>query len=208
MVLFSIRVILIGLPHVLFSKEGFCDAKDYYKKKTIVFTIAALAVGIYGCVAEPLGEGAWNDEENVDAAEQAVVSCTGTGCNGKDPVAMGCYADAVTPTNSSLARKYIRDSATGATLGYVEMRYSMACSAQWGRVCNYGIVTYAKAALCSKDDAIAYSAPVYKTDTLVNTTMRATPNSGYRVDGAIEPCLGDGCDYTVPHDGGWNWVVW
>ncbi|WP_437302835.1 DUF2690 domain-containing protein [Sorangium sp. So ce388] len=176
--------------------------------KTIAFTIATLAVGICGCIGEPLDQSAVNDEENVDIAEQAVVSCTGTGCNGRDPVAMGCYADAVTPTNPSLARKYIRDSTSGATLGYVEMRYSRACSAQWGRVYNYGIVAYAKAALRSKDDTITYSAPVYKTDTSVNTTMRATPNGGYRVDGAIEPCLGDGCDYTGPHDGGWNWVVW
>ncbi|RLU90452.1 hypothetical protein CTZ27_21230 [Streptomyces griseocarneus] len=55
------------------------------------------------------------------------VKCTGDACAGKDPEAMGCGGDRAT-------------TAGYATVGtsYVEVRYSEACGAAWGRITRAG----------------------------------------------------------------------
>lgn len=55
--------------------------------------------------------------------------CSGNGCTGQDPVAMGC-ADS---TSYVVETQPIRDSA-GATLGYVQLKYSGGCGTNWAKV--------------------------------------------------------------------------
>ena len=57
------------------------------------------------------------------------VGCTGSGCNGKNPITMGCAADAVT-----IAPKDFDDAGAGTgTSQRVEVRHSKACNAVWSR---------------------------------------------------------------------------
>ncbi|MFF3836675.1 DUF2690 domain-containing protein [Streptomyces sp. NPDC001930] len=49
--------------------------------------------------------------------------CTGTGCEGKDPKKMNCGADAVTVRTGSIPKDLV-----------IELRYSRACQAAWGRI--------------------------------------------------------------------------
>jgi hypothetical protein len=57
------------------------------------------------------------------------VGCTGSGCNGKSPVAMGCAADAVT-----VAPQDFDDAGAGTGISQrVEVRHSKACNAVWSR---------------------------------------------------------------------------
>lgn len=58
------------------------------------------------------------------ATTQAKAGCYGASCRGRDPQAMGCAHDAVT-------------LASRVRLGFkVELRYSRACNAKWGRTLN------------------------------------------------------------------------
>src|SRR5213079_2794921 len=52
----------------------------------------------------------------------AQVTCSGSGCNGKDPEATGCFAGA-----------YTVQTATLSTI-FVQLRYSPRCGTNWGRV--------------------------------------------------------------------------
>lgn len=60
-------------------------------------------------------------------APQAIAAgCDGAGCNGKDPIAMGCASDAYTPSGA-----YINTPE-----GHTELRYSPSCHANWARITN------------------------------------------------------------------------
>ena len=65
------------------------------------------------------------------AGPASAAGCSGSGCNGKSPAAMGCGVDAVTVNNV-----VDEDHASGGTFGrqVVELRYSRACNASWSRV--------------------------------------------------------------------------
>ncbi|MFD5710625.1 DUF2690 domain-containing protein [Streptomyces pharetrae] len=58
-----------------------------------------------------------------DAAPPPGVKCTGDACTGKDAESMGCSGDLVTTTQTATV---------GTTV--VEVRYSRACGAAWGRI--------------------------------------------------------------------------
>lgn len=58
-----------------------------------------------------------------EAGLVAEVGCTGVGCTGKDPEAMGCGRPNATT---------VTDVTVGTTL--LELRYSDACQAVWGRI--------------------------------------------------------------------------
>jgi hypothetical protein len=55
-------------------------------------------------------------------------NCSGNGCNGKDPEASGCSANAVTLASAAMLTVN-RDN-----IGTIEMRYSRNCGTQWIRV--------------------------------------------------------------------------
>lgn len=58
------------------------------------------------------------------------VGCKGNGCNGRNPAAMGCGADARTIT----AKDYDDAGAGTGVSQRVEVRHSKACNAVWSRV--------------------------------------------------------------------------
>ena len=136
------------------------------------------------------------DELDLDitsVSRPAAVGCTGSGCNYKDPSQMGCSADAVTPQSPAYARKNI--TGDGQVYGYVEMRYSASCKAQWGCVKNYGYITTSKVALRSESGGTTYSpktgSPPFKKSGYHCTTMMAgSATVKYRVDGAIQRLSG------------------
>lgn len=172
--------------------------------------------GLAGLCATDTADAATNSRIPTANSMNLVASalgCNGVGCNGKDPYAYDCHLDAVTPQADystspgytyGEARVSIDDPVLGY-LGWVRMRYSATCNAQWGEVYNNGTLQYSKVALRSTDGSTTYSSPVLTYNAqYIHTTMRATPNSGYRVDGAIQACSGP-CD---SQGDGYSWVIW
>lgn len=62
------------------------------------------------------------------ASAVAPASCTGNCLNGKDPQTSGCSANATTLSSAPMI------TASGYTIGSIEMRYSYSCGTQWIRV--------------------------------------------------------------------------
>jgi hypothetical protein len=61
---------------------------------------------------------------------QAAVTCSGFGCDGKDPMVTHCNEGAKTILS---ATRYVVNS-KGVQLARVELRYSPTCKTNWGRV--------------------------------------------------------------------------
>jgi hypothetical protein len=71
--------------------------------------------------------------EAAPAGQERVVAfagCYGASCNGRDPIAMGCNADAATRKSANILNP------SGAIIGRVELRYSAVCNAKWSKVYN------------------------------------------------------------------------
>ena len=64
-------------------------------------------------------------------AATAAVSCSGRGCDGKDPVSSGCSSTAITAED----REIITSDGRGVT-GVIQLRYSTACRTVWARIIN------------------------------------------------------------------------
>ena len=62
------------------------------------------------------------------AAPASAATCSGNGCNGQDPQASGCSANAITLSSARLL------TPQGGNVGSIEMRYSRICGTQWIRV--------------------------------------------------------------------------
>lgn len=112
------------------------------------------------------------------AGAAAAVGCRGSSCNGKNPVAMGCAADA-----TSINRVIDEDRASGGTFGrqVVTLRYSRRCNASWARV------TASAGGTAAVTTSTAYMGG-YKTST---RRTRVGPGSGYskmRSGSAISAC--------------------
>lgn len=60
------------------------------------------------------------------APDAQAVSCSGNGCNDKDPVAAGCSAGST-----------IADTTPMYTGGTAELRWSPTCKTNWVRISNY-----------------------------------------------------------------------
>ena len=64
------------------------------------------------------------------APAHAALTCTGSGCNGKDPMLYGCNATAHTVNSTTWS-----DGAAGTLATQtVQLRYSTKCKASWARV--------------------------------------------------------------------------
>lgn len=104
------------------------------------FGLAAL---LGGCVAgSPDIDSAEDEdtgEEDVGEAEGAVVGCYGEACNGKDPGAMGCEADATTAATSNIVSPF------GTVVGTISIRRSTACNAVWARASTNAGTAYIRA---------------------------------------------------------------
>lgn len=93
-----------------------------------------LATLLAGCLADTVDTGFIDEdaadegivEERVEQAEGALGACSGESCNGQDPGAMGCEADAYTRASASIM--------SGSTVvGTVAIRHSPGCNATWTR---------------------------------------------------------------------------
>jgi Protein of unknown function (DUF2690) len=108
----------------------------------------------------------------------AAASCRGSSCNGKNPVTMGCAADAVT-INSVVDE----DRASGGTFGrqVVQLRYSRKCNASWSRV------TGTAGGTAAVTSSAAYMGG-YKSSTQRTRSSSGSVYSKMRAGSAINSC--------------------
>ncbi|MFD7301481.1 DUF2690 domain-containing protein [Streptomyces pharetrae] len=102
-------------------------------RRTTMFAAGAVGVLVVAAAAFWVTSGRGADKAGAtpppsptvttDAAPPPGVKCTGDGCTGKDAESMGCSGDLVTTTQTATV---------GTTV--VEVRYSRACGAAWGRI--------------------------------------------------------------------------
>ena len=112
------------------------------------------------------------------AGPASAAGCSGSGCNGKSPAAMGCGVDAVTVNNV-----VDEDHASGGTFGrqVVELRYSRACNASWSRV------TASAGGTAHVTSSVAYMGG-YKSSTQRSRTGSGSVYSKMRAGSAINSC--------------------
>ncbi len=112
------------------------------------------------------------------AVAAPTVGCRGSGCNGKNPVAMRCAADAV-----SINKMVDEDRASGGTFGrqVVTLRYSRRCNASWARV------TSSAGGTAAVTSATAYMGG-YKTSTKRTMSGAGSIYSKMRSGSAINAC--------------------
>ncbi len=86
------------------------------RKRKAARILAVLAVATGTCV--------------IANAPAHAAGCYGVGCNGDDPVALGCSADAITVEEVVLSSgEWI-----GGATADIQLRYSASCGAAWTRV--------------------------------------------------------------------------
>ena len=163
-------------------------------RQAMVAGLALLVLSAASC-----DENGAYDEDMKSVDREQGPACNHESCTDEDPEEMGCLDGAWIPDG---AEKEIYDEWSGDYLGQVQMWYSPDCDAQWGEVHNATPSYWAKVALRPPETNETLSKPVFSQEEIIRTTMVATPNPGYRVDGAIEACV-EGCD-----SGGSSWVIW
>ncbi|WP_190156448.1 helix-turn-helix domain-containing protein [Streptomyces litmocidini] len=89
--------------------------------------------------------------------------CTLTGCEGRDPKKMNCGADAVTVRTGSIPKDLV-----------IELRYSRACQAAWGRI---SFAQVGATVVVNNSDGAA-QADVVHFDRDVYTPLIAAPDDG------------------------------
>lgn len=93
-----------------------------------LFTFALSAAALAGCgTGVPGDDNMANDSTQAGQAQNAVVSCYGSSCDGQDPGATGCETDATTVASSNVT------TTSGGVIGTIAIRYSAACRAAWAR---------------------------------------------------------------------------
>src|SRR5688572_8659585 len=96
--------------------------------------IAAAALTLLSCLVAPDAQAA---------------SCSGRGCNGKDPADTGCSAGST-----------VADTAKMFTSGTAELRWSPTCRTNWVRVVNYaGGQGALRITVWTGSDRVGYPAP-------------------------------------------------
>ncbi|NUQ97956.1 MAG: DUF2690 domain-containing protein [Streptomyces sp.] len=125
--------------------------------------LSALGLGIAVCAAGLLAVPAAHA-----ATVQPAVGCYGSSCDGKDPVQMGCDSGAYTAASVSTPQ------------GFVELRYSAACAANWARISNSSAGTWFYAQDCGNGYNQQYYVPAGYTSGWTNM-----------VDGTVTARAGD-----------------
>ena len=107
----------------------------------------------------------------------AALSCTGSGCNGKNPSLYGCTATAHTVNSTTWS-----DGAAGSLATQkVELRYSTKCKASWARVTATGTGTI------HVTSTKAYMSP-YATSTGRTILHSGAVYSNMRAGSAVNAC--------------------
>ncbi|MFF2194065.1 DUF2690 domain-containing protein [Streptomyces sp. NPDC058157] len=93
-----------------------------WRKLSVTLAAGTIAALSWASPASAAGDG---PEARAGATTaKAMAGCYGNSCWGKDPIEMGCNADAYTVESKS------------TTSGRIELRYSAACAANWARLVN------------------------------------------------------------------------
>ena len=95
------------------------EEKNFMKRIPLFLFSAALLVVLLGTTAF-IGLRTTSAHATQHSVAQA--TCSGNGCNGKDPEATGCYVGAYTVQTATLSNIF------------VQLRYSPRCGTNWGRV--------------------------------------------------------------------------
>jgi hypothetical protein len=112
------------------------------------------------------------------ASPAFAAGCHGSGCNGRDPVTMGCAGDAVTVNHV-----VFQDNASGGTFGrqVVQLRFSHRCNASWSRV----IATAGGTAHVTSSSAYMGG---FKSSTIRTRSTAGTVYSKMRAGSAVNAC--------------------
>jgi hypothetical protein len=107
---------------------------------------------------------------------QQQVTCSGDGCDGKDPAVTGCAADA-----------YPVQTATLST-AYVQLRYSPRCGTNWGRVLSRIGLAHLYVRV-DRDDRLSYFSSI-SSGTLLYSPMVYAPHRKARACGSANSPVG------------------
>lgn len=95
--------------------------------------------------------------------------CSGTGCDGRDPIQAGCASDAYTAISD-----YIYNS-VGNAVARVDLRYSPSCGTNWARTVSLIGPQHIDAVVTRNDIALHYDEYLYNV-TNVYTDMIYAPS--------------------------------
>lgn len=109
-------------------------------------------------------------------AAHAAGGCYGASCNGLDPAAEGCSGDAYTAASVSTPQ------------GFVELRYSRSCNANWARISNSSAGTWFYAQDCNNGYNQQYWVPSGYTSGWTNM-VDGTPAARAGDSGGHTPCV-------------------
>ncbi|MGW4702867.1 DUF2690 domain-containing protein [Streptomyces sp. NPDC004285] len=149
--------------------DGRADGAATSRRRRVLWASVVLAVLL---VAGSLLYAAFSDSgEPKDAPRPKPVvtvagpatGCTLTGCEGRDPKKMNCGADAVTVRTGSIPKDLV-----------IELRYSRACKAAWGRI---SFAQVGATVVVNNSDGAA-QADVVHFDRDVYTPLIAAPDDG------------------------------
>ncbi|MFC7262634.1 DUF2690 domain-containing protein [Streptomyces lutosisoli] len=138
-------------------------------RRPVFWAPAALALTLaFGAVALAFAAGTFGEAKPQAAARPVetagpATGCTGKACEGKDPKKMNCGADAVTVRTGTIPKDLV-----------IELRYSRACEAAWGRI-SFAEVG-ATVVINNSDGAAAADVVHYDRD--VYSPLIAAPDKG------------------------------
>jgi len=114
----------------------------------------------------------------ISASPSFAAGCHASGCNGRNPVSMGCDRDAVT-----LNQAVFEDHASGGTFGrqVVALRHSSRCNASWSRV------TATAGGTASVTTSTAYIGS-FRTSTRRSRSGHGTVYSNMRAGSTVHAC--------------------
>ncbi|MFJ3902275.1 DUF2690 domain-containing protein [Streptomyces sp. NPDC090025] len=146
------------------------------RRRTALWASLVLAVVLvagattYALGVPPFGGGGDGGDAKAKAAPTQAVKVVGpatgcklTGCEGRDPKKMNCGADAITVRTGSIPKDLV-----------IELRYSRACQAAWGRI---SFAEVGATAVVNNSDGAA-QADVVHYDRDVYTPLVAAPEHG------------------------------
>lgn len=122
------------------------------------------------------------------APQARAATCSGYGCDGRDPDATGCSSGAYTANSVN-----VYDFNHGNQyLGTIELRYSPACGTNWSRVTSAVGVTYLQAIVQRMSDHVYYNDQgnylVVWSDMVYAPTVRACATGTIRTISAGPAC--------------------
>ncbi|MFI8822777.1 DUF2690 domain-containing protein [Streptomyces sp. NPDC053431] len=152
------------------SAEGPSAGPTGRRRRTLWGALVLAALLVAGAVTYGVVALTGSDEPPAAPKPKPVVKvagpptgCTLTGCEGRDPKKMNCGADAITVRTGSIPKDLV-----------IELRYSRACQAAWGRI---SFAQVGATVVVNNSDGAA-QADVVHYDRDVYTPLIAAPDDG------------------------------